>query len=45
MNMLAARPFMYCDIPDDEIKERYRQVGGEPSHVFARSFKNVLSSQ
>jgi hypothetical protein len=35
--LMAARPFMdrWGDISDNDIKERYRQMGGEPSEVFS----------
>jgi hypothetical protein len=41
----AARPFLNNDISDDEVEQRYHQVGGVPSHVYTTSIDKVLMIQ
>jgi hypothetical protein len=45
--LLAARPYINNDISDDEVKQRYQEVGGVPRNVFAvpTSYTKVLEKQ
>jgi hypothetical protein len=46
--LLSARPILGPTLSEEQIRERYRQVGGVPRHVFARTqkaFEAVLSKQ
>jgi hypothetical protein len=43
--LLAARPYLNNDISDNEVKQRYNQVGGVPRHVYTTSIDKVLTIQ